>query len=227
MELNNDRSIIIIGTGAVSAELTAYIFDNNKTNKNNFNLKIKGYIEYEHNIEKYYNKYQLEGPILGDIDSYKFSEEDEVLIGISDLVFRKSIIEILEKKKVKIINFIHNSAIIAENVTIGKGNIVYPHVIIGPLVEIGNHNLITSYSFISHDCVIGNNNFFSTTGIAGRVCIGNNNFFGIRSTILPNLNVGDKNVIQAGMVVYNNLGNNNTVFYRFKEQIIAYEKDNK
>ena len=180
MESNKDKSIIIIGTGAVSAELTAYIFDNNKTNKNNSNLIIKGYIEYEHNIEKYYNKYKLESPILGDIDNYQFTKEDVVLIGISDLEFRKVIIEKLEKTHVKIINFIHNSAIIADNVTIGKGNIIYPHVIIGPLVEIGDYNLITSYSFVSHDCKIGKNNFLSTSGIAGRVNIGDDNFFGIR-----------------------------------------------
>jgi acetyltransferase-like isoleucine patch superfamily enzyme len=81
--------------------------------------------------------------------------------------------------------------------------------------------------FISHDCKIGNGNFFSTAGIAGRIEIGDNNFFGIRSTVIPHVSIGNNNIIQAGMVVDKSIKDNSTIFYRYKEQIIAIPKADK
>lgn len=218
------KKTVIIGTGAVAAELTSYISDNNKYVDNDSQIDILGYIDYEYNIEKYWKKYKLSKPVLSDIDSFEFSENIEVLIAISDISFRNKIISKVEKKSGVIGQFIHHSVILPLDFEIGKGNIIYPFCIIGPNSVIGNYNMVTSYSFISHDSKIGNGNFFSTAGIAGRVTIGDNNFFGIRSTILPNVSIGDFNVIQAGMVVDKSIMDGVTVFYKFKEKIIAVPK---
>jgi sugar O-acyltransferase (sialic acid O-acetyltransferase NeuD family) len=218
------RNIVIIGTGAVAAELTSYIEDHNKDNSNDTKINILGYIDYDYNIDKYWKKYNLKAPVLCDIDSYIPSEKEEVLIGISDIKFRNGIIEKLIDKKAQFMNFIHKSVIIPDQVTLGIGNIIYPFCIIGPNTKIGNFNMVTSYSFISHDCVIGNGNFLSTAGIAGRVIIGDYNFFGIRSTVIPNVEIGNNNVVQAGMIVDKSLKDETTIFYRFKEQILAIPK---
>lgn len=218
------KNIVIIGTGAVAAELTSYIEDNNLNVDFDKKINIKGYIDYDYNIEKYWKKYKLNSPVLCDIVSYIPSPDTEVLIGISDINFRNEMIQILLNKNVKITGFIHNSVIISESISLGKGNIIYPFCIIGPNTVIGDFNMITSYSFISHDCVIGSGNFFSTTGIAGRVNIGNDNFFGIRSTILPKIEIGNNNIIQAGMVVDKNIKDDSTLFYRYKEQVLAIPK---
>lgn len=218
------KNIIIIGTGAVAAELTSYIEDNNARLDLDNRINILGYIDYDYNIEKYWRKYNLKAPVLCDIDSYSPSVNEEVLIGISDIQFRNSIIDKLIKKNASFASFIHSSVIVPQFAQIGIGNIIYPFCIIGPNTVIGNFNMITSYSFISHDCSIGNGNFFSTAGIAGRVNIGNNNFLGIRSTIIPHVTIGNNNVIQAGMVVDKSIKDNTTIFYRYKEQIIAIPK---
>jgi len=218
------KNLIIIGTGAVAAELTSYIEDyNTKVGLDN-SINLLGYIEYEFNIEKYWAKYKLKAPVLCDIDSYVPSDIEEVLIGISNISFRNEIIDRLLKKKACIANFIHSSVIIPESVQLGTGNIIYPFCIIGPNTVIGNFNMITSYSFISHDCIIGNGNFLSTAGIAGRINIGDNNFFGIRATVLPHVSIGNNNVIQAGMVVDKSIKDDTTIFYRYKEQVLAIPK---
>ncbi|KIA99827.1 hypothetical protein OA93_03170 [Flavobacterium sp. KMS] len=218
------KKIVIIGTGAVAAELTSYIEDNNKFVESQFQIDLLGYIDYDYNIEKYWKKYKLQKPVLGDIDNYNFEEDVEVLIGISDIKFRNEIISRLEIKEVTFFQFIHSSVIIPDTIRLGKGNIIYPFCIIGPNTEIGDFNMVTSYSFISHDCVIGNGNFFSTTGIAGRVSIGDDNFFGIRSTVIPNITIGSQNMIQAGMMVDKSIKDATTVFYRYKESILAIPK---
>ncbi|KQO33257.1 hypothetical protein ASF10_18015 [Flavobacterium sp. Leaf82] len=218
------KKIVIIGTGAVASELTSYIEDNNKNVDSQSQIDLLGYIDYEYNIEKYWKKYQLQKAVLGDIDNYNFEKEVEVLIGISDIKFRNEIICILENKGVTFFQFIHHSAIIPDTIKIGKGNIIYPFCIIGPNTQIGDFNMITSYGCISHDCIIGDRNIFSTTIIAGRITIGNDNFFGIRSTVIPHVVIGNENLIQAGMVVDKSIKDNTTVFYRYKESIIAIPK---
>lgn len=218
------KKIVIIGTGAVAAELTSYIEDNNKYSDSDSQIDLLGYIDYEYNVEKYWKKYDLQKPVLGDIDNFDFENDIEVLIGISDIKFRNEIISKLEVKEVTFFQFIHYSSIVPKTIEFGKGNIIYPFCIIGPNTKVGDFNMVTSYSFISHDCVIGNGNFFSTAGVAGRVSIGDYNFFGIRSTVIPHITIGSRNMIQAGMVVDKSIKDDATIFYRYKESIIAIPK---
>jgi len=218
------KNIVILGSGAVAAELTSYIDDHNSKIDFDNRINLLGYIDYKYNIETYWAKYKLKAQVLCDIDTYIPSENEEVLLGISDIVFRNKMIELLLKKNVRMASFIHTSVIIPDTVQLGNGNIIYPFCIIGPNAVLGDFNMITSYSVISHDCIIGNGNFFSTAGVSGRINIGDNNFFGIRSTVLPHVSIGNNNLIQAGMVVDKNIKDNTTVFYRYKEQVLAIPK---
>jgi NDP-sugar pyrophosphorylase family protein len=216
------RNVIIIGTGAVAAELTSFIEDTDLGKKEN--LTIKGYLEFAHNIEKYWKVYQLEKPVIGDVDSYTIETNDCFLVGIADVNFRWRMIEIIKSKGGNFINLIHPTAIVSKTAKLGEGNIINPYCMIGPNVQIGNFNLLTSQSVISHDCTVGNNNAFSTALLCGHVVIGNNNNFGIRSTVIPHISMGDNNTIQAGMIVDKSVTNDSVVFHRFKEKVIAITK---
>lgn len=214
---------MIIGTGAVAAELTSFIEDTEMGEENG--LKIKGYIDYEENIEKYWKHYGLRKPVLNNIDDYKIDEQDTFVIGISDIKFRKKMTDAIIAKGGEFINLIHPTAIIAGNAVIGIGNIINPYCIIGPDTIIGNFNLLTSQSIISHDSVIGNNNLFSTSLLCGHVKVQDDNSFGVRSTLVPHITVGNRNKIQPGMIVDRDVEDDSTVFYRFKEKIIAYREE--
>jgi UDP-3-O-[3-hydroxymyristoyl] glucosamine N-acyltransferase len=215
------KNIIIVGSGAVAAELTSYIDDQNKHTGGEDRLDILGYLDLEENIPRYWARYKLKKPVLSNIYDYKAKEGDHFIVGISNIDFREKMMMVLKEKNATISGFIHHTAIIAETAKMGSGNIVYPHCLIGPGADIGNNNFITSYSFISHDCRIGDNNFFATAGLSGNSSIGSNNYFGIRSTVLPNIVIGNKNTIQAGMIVDKNIGDDSIVFHRFKEKVIA------
>ena len=77
------KNLIIIGTGAVAAELTSFIEDYNTKVETVKRLNLIGYIEYEYNIEKYWAKYKLNAPVLCDIDAFNPSANEEVLIGLT------------------------------------------------------------------------------------------------------------------------------------------------
>lgn len=218
------KDIVIVGSGGCAAELTFYIEDWNTKLPPEDRLNILGYIEYQNNIEQYWKHYHLSYPVLCDIDEYKPKPNQEVLVAIMNIEVRKGMIDKLIKKNAFIGSFTHHTAIVSKKSKIGTGNILFPYCIVEPLARVGDFNLLTSTSYISHDCIIGNNNFFSAAGIAGHVKVGNNNYFGIKSTVIPRITIGDNNKIQAGMVVDKNINNNSTIFYRYKEQVLAIPK---
>jgi len=214
------KSLIIVGSGAVAAEITSLIEDS--LYGVSYGVEIKGYLCIN---DVFVKKYEYKKPYLGTIDSYSPQEEDYFIIAIGDNVYRKENADKIIVKGGKLINLIHPTCIIANTAKIGIGNIINPFSMVGPNAKIGNFNIVTSQSFISHDCEIGNFNFFSTVGLCGHVAVGNENTFNIKSTVIPHLKVGNRNKIQAGMIVDKDVIDDTTVFHRFKEKVIAIPKE--
>jgi sugar O-acyltransferase (sialic acid O-acetyltransferase NeuD family) len=211
-------NVIIIGSGAVAAEVCSYISDinNSRTEK----IYIVGFLDIDSSLFKANSiKYKFSQPFLGTFDSFNYTVDTKFIICFANIKFRLNFINSVANKNLSYFTIIHPSCIISNSVIIGDGNIIYPNSIIGPNVVIGNHNLITSYSFISHDCVVGSNNIFSTSGLSGNVEIGDNNYFGIRATVIPGIKIGSNNLIQAGMVIDKNIHDNETIFYKYKERV--------
>ena len=67
-------------------------------------------------------------------------------------------------------------------------------------------------------------NSFSSVIVCGYCHIGDNNSFWIKSTVVYSVNVGSNCVIQAGMVVDKDVPDGTTVFYKYKERIMAIPK---
>jgi len=212
------KNLVIVGAGAIAAEVTSYLSNSYISDDSEFSLK--GYLEYQDRIEKYHKYYELEQPVLGELEDYIIQEDDVFIIAVLNMPFKQKAITILQNKNARFTNLIHASTNIARTVVLGHGNIIYPNCIFGPKCQIGNFNILTSYSFISHDCIIGDCNFFATSGLSGYVHVHDNNNFGIRSTVLPNISIGSNNIIQAGMIVDKDVPNDATVFHRFKEKLM-------
>jgi acetyltransferase-like isoleucine patch superfamily enzyme len=218
------RNVIILGTGGCASEVTFYIEDNNLRLPESEKINILGYIDYADHVKDHYDKYDFKAPVLCDIDSYEPKPNEEVLLAVMDIGFRRKMIDALKSKNAKIGSFFHHTVVKPEELTIGEGNIAGPFCMLEKYATIGNYNLLTSYSCISHDAIVGDNNFLSVAVIAGSVKVGDNNYFGIRSFATPGIEIGNNNVIQAGMMVDKSIKDDTTVFYRFKEKIMAIPK---
>lgn len=210
------KSLIIVGTGAVAAEITSQIEDGQYGAA--YNVDIKGYLCVD---DSNMARYAYKKPFLGRVEEYCIQEGDYFIVAIGDNNYRKQNVEMIISKGGEFVTLIHPTCIIANTAKIGKGNIINPYSMVGPKADIGHFNILTSQSFVSHDCMVGNFNFFSTVGLCGHVEIGNENVFNIKATVIPHIKIGDKNLIQAGMIVDKNVGNNSTVFHRFKEKVVA------
>ena len=217
------KKVYIIGTGGFAAELTEYIFDNNKY-ENSDEINIQGYFDLN---DENYKRYNFHAPFLGDEKKYNFPKDAILYIAIGDNSIRRYVIEYFIHKDIIFENFIHHSCLIASSAKLAQGNILCPHVIIGPNTVLGEYNLLNYKTAIPHDCQIGKQNVFSpNVNITGDTIIGNNNFFGISCSALPNILIGNNNKIQAGVTVDKKITDNNIVFTmnKIKTMVLYHEK---
>jgi UDP-3-O-[3-hydroxymyristoyl] glucosamine N-acyltransferase len=143
-------------------------------------------------------------------------------MGIANLKYRKSFVEQYIEQGARFITLIHPTAYVSPSALIGSGVIIGPMANIGPNVTLGDFTLINSRSSMGHDTHLGKFNFMCpNVCCSGFTTIGDENLFGINSATIPGIKVGDRNKIAAGMVLDKNVGNNEVVFYRFKEKVIA------
>lgn len=216
------KKAIVIGAGGHGAELDEYV-RYNQENVPDYDVKIIGFLD--DNPENY-ERYQFSAPLLGSIKSHVVQKDVLYIVGIANLKYRRPIVERFIKEGANFVTIIHASAYLSPSATIGKGVVIGPMANIGPNVVVGNFTLINSRCSLGHDTVVGEFNFISpNVCFSGFTKIGNDNLFGINSATIPGIKVGNNNKIAAGMVLHQDVGNNEIVFYRYKERIIAKPKD--
>lgn len=215
------KEIIILGAGGHAAEIDEY-FKHYSTGRHADELKIVGFLDDD---PVSYSCYDFSAPFLGEIVTHNFSDLHYYLIGIANMAHRERIINHAIKSKARFLTFIHSQAYVSESAHIGLGNIIGPYANIGPNVYVGDFNLVNARASLGHDTSIGDFNFISpNVSFSGYTKVGNGNLFGINSATIPGIRIGDRNKIMAGMVLDREIGNDTTVFYRFKERIIATPK---
>ncbi len=103
-------------------------------------------------------------------------------------------------------NFVHPTAIIAEDVTMGEGNNFLEGVIVEVGSVIGNGNLFFGGSLVAHGAVIGDYNTFSVKAVtAGHVTVKNHCFLGASSVVKDSVTLGNYVLLGAGAVGFKNL----------------------
>lgn len=213
------KQIIIVGAGGHAAELDDYI---HYANREGTKWEIIGYIDDD---PKGYTNYSFSAPYLGTISDHQVDQNSEYLIGIANINFRKKIVEGMLQKGASFTSFIHPGAFVSRSSNIGQGVVIAPNVNIGPNVTIDSFTVLNSRCSIGHDSIVGSYNFFSpNVCLSGFSKIGDENLFGINSATLPGVEVGSRNKVMAGMTLDKNVKDDEVVFYRHKEKIIAIPK---
>lgn len=181
-----------------------------------FTKLLKYYIENDSDREvvavtverKYISSNTFEGlPLVAfeECESYYSPEEYEILvcIGYSKMnTIRQEIFKKCKNKGYHIASYIHSSAIIADNVELGEGNIILENTLIQPFCKIGDGNLIWYKVSVAHDCSIGDfNTITGMSSISGIVKIENNCFLGNNSTIKDKINLKSYTLVGAGTYI--------------------------
>lgn len=215
----NMKKIIIIGAGAHAAEIEEYILENNKLKPE---IEILGFLD---DSEDNYKKSQLRFPLLGGVFSFEVKKGVEMIIAINNISLRLKVIKFYTNQNVKFTNFIHHTSTVFRTSKLGIGNVICPYSQIGPNVLVGNFNTFNNKASIGHDSIIGDNNIFCpNVGMSGNTKIGNSNFFSLNVATIPSVTIGDNNVIAPNMVIEKSVKSDSTLFYRYKEVVLAVPK---
>ena len=147
-------------------------------------------------------------PIVGTSDEIEKLNDGatDFIIGIGNNATRKLI---AEKYNVNWVSFIHPSAQIAVNVSIGKGTVVMAGAVVNVCASIGCHCIINTGAVVEHDNIIENYVHISPrVALGGTVCIGECTHIGIGAVVKNNISVHSDCVVGAGAVVVKNIKDN-------------------
>lgn len=135
-------------------------------------------------------------------------EEYEVIVAVGFLAMndvRKKKTDQLALMGYKIGSYIHESVLIHEGVSIGRGSIILDHVSIHPGTNIGEGVFISSNVNVGHDCKVGQYGWINSgVSFAGGCNIGEQCFFGVNASTANDISVGKKNFVGASTFVGKN-----------------------
>ena len=140
-------------------------------------------------------------PVVGRSDE---APSGAIIVAIGENETRKRLMDFYSEREQPVL--IHPSAVIAEDVEIGKGSVIMAGAIINPGVKIGCGVIVNTSSSIDHDCIIGDYCHVSVGArLCGTVVVGGKTMIGAGSTIINNVLIHEGCKIGAGAVVTHDL----------------------
>ena len=147
-------------------------------------------------------------PVVCD-ESIIQSMDADIIVAIGSASRRRFVQESVPENK--LISLIHPSAIIARDVTMGKGTVIMAGTVINPGVKIGKGCIVNTCASIDHDCIIGDYVHVSVDShLCGTVTVEDNTWIGAGSTIRNNISICKDCTIGAGAVVVKNINKSGT-----------------
>ncbi|MBO5019845.1 MAG: acetyltransferase [Clostridia bacterium] len=188
-----NKKIVIVGAGG-HAKVVADV------------AKLNGYTDIVFLCDDPDVKSFVGYPVVGQSDRFSGYEEWDFIIAIGDFVDRERIYRNFEKNGLKIVTLVHPSAIIAENVKIGKGTVVMAGAIINPGSVIGNGCIINTAATVDHDNIVSDFAHISVGAhLGGTVKVGRCTWVGIGAVVSNNKSICENIIIGAGAVVTKDL----------------------
>lgn len=137
------------------------------------------------------------------------TDEIEILVGSGEPYFRGEKYQCVHEAGYKLATFVHSSSVVAPNVVIGEGTIVFPFCYVTNGVQIGKNALIHTHAIIENNCVIGDYSFISAGAFIGADAkVGIQSFIGPQSSVKDGIVIGNNCMIGIGSNVVKDISDN-------------------
>ncbi len=137
---------------------------------------------------------------------------NEVVVAVGDNTTRLKVLQNTKRLGFTIASVIHPSAQIAEDVTIGKGTVIFANAVINTGSKVGDACIVNTAATLDHNNYLHNGVHISPgTHLAGGVEIGIRSWIGIGASITHGRTIGSDVIVGAGAVVINDIRNGLTV----------------
>lgn len=207
-------NLYIVGAGSCAVELYFWLKTSPKSTED---YTFCGFIDDFGNstqIEKRLSLEKKDNSIWCiKVKDYVYKDGDRLLIAFGNPCLKEQYYEALNLDDSVYTTFVHDTALVYDNVKLGKGCIIGPFCTIEPNVVIKDHVLVNAYSFIAHDCYVGNFSSLSPRStLLGQCTVHKKAFIGACSCV----NV--KREIEQNAFV----GMNSSVIHTVKEGSVVY-----
>jgi len=197
-----DKEVVLIGYsghGVVVAEAAKLS-----------HLNIQGYTEIKKTTR---NPFELEYLGFEMDQAFKgWNADKQYVLGIGDNRIRQKAGDFIISKKKEILNVIHPSASVSQQVVMGIGNFVARNAAINPLVTLGDFCIINTGAILEHECAIGSAVHIAPGAVlTGNVSVGDCTFIGANTVIKQGVKIGKNVLIGAGAVVITDIADNQKV----------------
>jgi sugar O-acyltransferase (sialic acid O-acetyltransferase NeuD family) len=148
-------------------------------------------------------------PVLGAVAQLDEHDPDAVIVAIGDNRVRARLFRLIQSRGEQLVNAVHPSAIIGEDVEVGEGVTICPGAIVNTGARIGDNVLLNTSCTVSHHNLIGDHVHIAPgVTLGGDVQIGGGTLVGVGATVMPRVRVGRWSVVSAGALVHSNVGDN-------------------
>ena len=138
--------------------------------------------------------------VLGKVYECAKYKNKYFIIGIGSNAIRKKIAE--KYPDLKYYTAIHPKAVIADNVSIGKGTAVMANAVVNANAQIGIHCILNTSSVIEHDNNLSDYVHISPGAVlCGTVSVGENTHIGANAVVKNNITITNDVQIGCGSVV--------------------------
>jgi acetyltransferase EpsM len=144
--------------------------------------------------------------VLGDMSVIEALKDEEsvqaAVVAIGDNGVRREFSEACELAGLELVNAIHPSANIAQNVTLGRNVVVAAGALVCAHCQIGDSAILNTGCIVDHETMIGTaTHICPGARLAGRVTVEAGAFVGIGATVIQNIRIGCEAIVGAGAVV--------------------------
>jgi len=159
-----------------------------------------------------WGKHFMNLTVQGAIHEIALVQAEAAVIAIGDNSARRRVYETVKALGIPLLNVIHPSAVIAADVQLGDGIVVFANVVVNIGARVGDNVILNTACTVDHDCVIGAHAHIAPgVHLAGGVSIGEGTLMGIASSAIPLVEIGKWVTVGAGSVVVRNIPDNVTI----------------
>lgn len=167
-------------------------------------------------------KFGLKVENLGYISEKYLTDNHRIMLGVGyDNVNQTRAVLFKKVKEMgyQIETYIHESAVVHPNATVGEGSMVLSNSVVEPYAKIGENVLIWSNCTIAHHGELGSHCWVASNSIiSGQAIVKDFTFIGVNCTIVNEVVVDELNIIGAGSLITKNTKTKDVYLSRSSEK---------
>ena len=139
----------------------------------------------------------------GKVNDYpRYLQDADFFVAIGNGAVRRRIQTMLAENGASIATLIHPSAVVAQDVRVGKGTAIMAGAVVNPGTTVGCGNIINTCASVDHDCCVGD---YIHIAVGARICgtvhLEDDSWIGAGAVIIQGLSVCAGCLLGAGAVV--------------------------